>query len=106
MGSDAICVGGPFAGRCVHLPHECRVMQFPEWPRPERVMREALGQERAYSPTVAHTYRWHQSKIIGPHFRFTAYAMVHESMKDHEADRAAFIAALTMSLAFFSEPTP
>lgn len=103
MEHQAICVGGPFAGRRVDLPRDCRVLQIPQWPRAGSVLRAALGRESIFTMAEASTYRWHRSEICGPEFRFTSYALVHESMSNPEADRAAFIAALTASLAFFAE---
>ncbi len=103
MEHQALCVGGPFAGRMVDLPRECRVMVFPEWPRPARVLAGAFWRERAFDKMDTHTYRWHRSEVGGPNFRFEAYALVHESMKDADANRAAFIAAMTATLTFFAE---
>lgn len=94
----ALCVGGPMAGRVVTLPRKCLVLKFPAWPSPERVLREFdLASEHRINYD-AHTYRWHVGIVECPFMRIEAATLVHDSMTNGEADRAAFVAALTMAL--------
>lgn len=94
----ALCVGGPLAGKVVDLPRECRVMNFPAWPSAQKVLRECADVRTAMTNYDVHTYRWHVGIIDCAFMRIEAATLVHDSMTNGEANRAAFVAMLTMAV--------
>ncbi len=97
----ALCVGGPFAGRMIDLPYECRVINLPAWPSPRQVLREYSIQNLDKIDRLdrdIHAYRWHVGEIATTFMTIKCATLVHDSMTNSEAARAAFVAALTMML--------
>jgi len=84
---SAVCVGGPFAGRVIALPRDCRVLQFPSWPSPANILHSTRETREDALRYDVHTYRWFVNEIRGSGISIATTAMVHESMTNHEARR-------------------
>ncbi len=105
---QAICVGGPFAGRLVAIDAKARGMDFAEWPKPEYFLRESIMRVRHDDMQLrTHSYRWERASLVWGFAAFDAIAIVHESIKSREEiNRVVCAMAFSQMMVLTGETTP